>query len=418
VPMQQVPDLLDWLLDFLGAQWYKRRLKAFSMSKVGKARVLTRNGVHPLVPGLADYHLAKTNNENVTAGVMSEAMMRSAAEAWNLRFIAAYVPGALSSPKLKGRLKSRENAAALLFEINVAVHYLLQGCTVDLPEIAGDSTIDVLAKFDTYEVEIQCKRKSLGSGRKIPNPVFDRLVTAVYGAWSEAPGAFGIRLLCADRLDAAHLNELAGSISALLKAGSTETVELRGGAYTLSIERIGPEGALVQAGAGIERICRFFDDVSRPPHLALLDWAPGELRTCQTEVNPSYFLCRSVREDQVVDNVVESVREGARQLSGAGPGIVAVHIPEPVSRWTVERGQGATALGQALGRAVEEPMASLRKASALLISGENVSALEGGTWCGDFPALLLHNPMAQHPLPAEHPHVGASSAKTGREPRS
>jgi hypothetical protein len=344
-------------------------------------------------------------------------MMRSAADAWNLRFIDLYVPGALSSPKLKGRLQSRGNAAALLFEINVAVHYLLQGCTVDLPEIAGDSIVDVLAKFDTYEVEIQCKRKSLGSGRKIPNPVFDRLVTAVYAAWSEAPGVFGIRLLCADRLDAAHLNELASSISALLKAGSTATVELIEGAYALSIEPIGPEGDLVQAGAGIERICGFFDDVSRPPHLALLDWAPGELRTCQTEVNPSYFLCRSVREDQVVDNVVESVREGARQLSGTRPGIVAVHIPEPVGRWTLERGQVPTALGQALGRAVQEPNASLRKASALLISGENVSALEGGTWCGDFPVLLLRNPAAHRPLPQQHPYAGVSSGKAGREPR-
>jgi hypothetical protein len=415
--MQQVPDLLDGLLDLLGPQWYKRHFKAFSMSKVGRARVLTRNGVHPLVPGLADYHLAKTNNEDVTAGVMSEAMMRSAADAWNLRFIDLYVPGALSSPKLKGRLQSRGNAAALLFEINVAVHYLLQGCTVDLPEITSDSIIDVLVKSDTYEVEIQCKRKSLGSGRKIPNPVFDRLVSAVYGAWSEAPGVFGIRLLCADRLHASHLNKLASSISALLRAGSTGTVELLEGAYTLRVEAIGREGELVEAAAGIDRISKFFDDVSRPPHLALLDWAPSELRTCQTKVNPSYFLCRSLREDQVVDNVVESLREGARQLSGTRPGIVAVHIPEPVSRWTVEGGQGPTALAQALDRAVEGPMASLRKASAVVITGENVSALEGGTWCGDFPALVLDNPMAKHPLPAEHPFAGVSSAKTGREPR-
>ena len=418
ISIDRVPDLLDWLVGFLGQQWYQRKLRALSVSKVGAARILTQTGVHPLVAGLAEYARMKTNGEDMTEAATSAAIMGTAADAWNLRFIGQYVPGALSSNSLIGRLKSDENAASLLFEINVAVHFLQQGCSVDLPEVTTDSPIDVLAKFDTYEVEIQCKRKGLGSGRKIPNPLFDRLVAEVYESWSEARSRFAIRLRCADRLDAGHVHHLGETISDCLKSGWTGTITVLGDSYTLTIEQIGPKDDLVQAGATIDRLYRLFDDLHRPPHLALLDWAPTELPRSDLPVNPSYFLCQSEREDRVLDNVLDSLREGARQLTGDKPGIVAVHIPEPVSRDTLERGLRPTALGLALGRSSEVPDASLGKASAVLISGESLSPFEGGVWCGDFPVVLFHNPRASHPLPQEPPYSSGLFAKAGADRRS
>ena len=410
VPIDRIPELMDWLISFLGEDWVRTKVQTYERRTRQRFRTISDPSTHPLVPGLAYYRRLKGVDSVGESAWLTQATLRAGSHAFDLRFVGNYIPGVLQSRSLLGRLRSTRNAASLLFELSVAVHYLLQNCGVQLPELTGNSRIDVLVEFGRHEIEIQCKRKALGSGRKIPNPLFDRLVEGIARSWAEAPGAFAIQLQCDDRLKAEHVPQLAARIAAALDGGWQGDMELIGGSYALSVRRVAPVERMMAAIDVLAMIGRFFDDPDRPAHVALLDWVPMELAAPDTRVNPAHFVCQSQKPDQVLDNVMDSFREGAGQLSGTRPGIVTVHIPEHITQDTLERMKTSTAVAHALHEEFAQPGRSLHKAAAAILSAENVSPFDRGVWSGDFPGVLFRNHIAKHSLPDRYPILGARPA--------
>jgi hypothetical protein len=397
--MDRVPELLDWVADFMGQPWLTKHLQAFEQYKRAQARVVTVPDLHPLVPGLADRAALPTSASPSRPLALSPATIRAATYAYDLRLVGQYIPSALTSPKLVARLQKRNDAVSLLFELAVGVHFLLNGCDVRLPELTSDSNIDVLVNCGPTQVEIQCKRKAEGSGRKVPNKFFRRLVLMVSDAWRAADGDFTIVLECRDRLDKSDLSTLGAEINGRLAGGWQGTADVKEPAYTLTMERRGPAGDKVPAEALKKQLAPFFSDPTHPPHLALIDQLPIQLLEPAAPVSPAYFLCRSRQQDTVLDNVMESFREGARQVNGTKPGVVAVHVPEPITQETLDRMSMPTALGNALRREFEDPDRSLSKAAAVVISGENLWPFDKGEWWNRLPGVLFRNDNACPPIP-------------------
>jgi hypothetical protein len=407
VPMDRVQELLDWLADFLGRAWVSRQLSVFKQLQRSSTRALTIRDFHPLVRGLAE---GSTLGGTVSLSrplEISRAAIRAATHAYDLRLVGHYMPSVVKSPNLRGRLLSTDGGAeSLLFELAIGVHYLLQGCSVQFPELASCGNTDVLIQWNSHDIEIQCKRKSLGSGRKVPNSLFERLTLLISDAWSSANGAVVIIISCADRLASGDLQALASEINCRLRAGWQGKTELVDGAYSLAIESRGVAGSRVPAESLNSEFSPYFSDPTRPPHIALVDQLPIQLVVPTSVVSPAYFLCRSRQQDAVLDNVMESCREGARQLGCGRPGIVAVHVPEPITQDTLERMTAPTAIGDALRREFEDRGRSLSRAAAVVISGENFWPFYEGEWWGGFPGVLFRNESAASPLPDNYPLLG------------
>lgn len=406
VPMDRAPELLDWLADLLGQAWVNEQIEAFREYQRAPARLLTIPGFHPLVPGLADRAGLPQTASPSNPLKLSRAVIMAATHAYDLQLVRQHVPPALKSRKLLGRLRSKRNAGSLLFELAIAVHYLLQGCIVTLPELADDSNLDLLLNWRAKEIEIQCKQQAEGSGRKVPNPSFKRLTLMIADAWRSADGEFAIVVQCADRLNSSHLQALAQEISSRFAEGWQGETKLMNGAYWLGIERKGPADHRVPAETLEKELAPFFADLARPPHLALLDQLPVQLEEPTAPVSPAYFLCSSRQRDTVLDNVMDSFREGARQLSGTRPGIVAVHVPELITQQTLDRMKRPTALGDALRHEFEDPGRSLSKAAAVVISGENFWPFQQGEWSSGFSAVIFRNESADLPLPDDFALLG------------
>lgn len=413
--MERVPELLNWLAEFMGPDWVSKQLQAFRSYERVAVRVLTIEEYHPFVRGLAEGAKMAATASPSQPLLVSPAAIRAASHAYDLKLVGLYMPSVLRSPGLLGRLRSSNGGAeSLLFELAVGVHYLLHGCSVEFPELAGLGNTDVLIEWHSQSVEIQCKRKAPGSGRKVPNPLFKRLVALVGDAWSSAPWTYAIILECGDRLLKSHLPVLAEEINSRLVAGCQGPVQIVGGAYSLLVKKQGPRDYRVAAETFVQEIGEFFDDPTRPPHLALLDKLPMEHLEPGALSSPAYLLCRSRQHDSVLDNVMESFREGARQLEGARPGIVTVHMPEPITQDTLDRMAMPTALGDALRREFDDPNRSLSRAAAVVISGENLWPFKEGEWWAGFPGVVFRNEGAAHILPDEYSLLGRLPGMSSR----
>jgi hypothetical protein len=416
VPMDRVPELLDWLADFMGQTWLTKQLHLFAQYQSAHTRVLTVPDFHPLVPGLADRAALPPTASPSEPLLLSPAAIRAASHAYDLQLVGHYIPAALRSPKLVSRLRSRGDAISLLFELAVGAHYLLVGCDLRLPELTGDSNVDVVVSWGATEVEIQCKRKAEGSGRKVPNQLFRRLAVMITDTWRAADGEFVIVLECADRLTKSDLSTIAAEINGRLAAGWQGARHIKAAAYTLLMDRRGSAGHKVPGELLRKELEPFFHNPTYPPHVAMIDQLPIQLLEPSAPVSPAYFLCRSRQQDTVLDNVMESFREGARQLNGTKPGVVAVHVPEPITQETLDRMSMPTALGNALNREFEDRARSLSKAAAVVLSGENLWPFHGGEWWSGFPGIMFRNHSARLPLPRGYPSLGKPPS-TGDPPR-
>ncbi len=84
--------------------------------------------------------------------------------------------------KIKGIL-STDDISSLLFEMQVVTHYLMNGYEVifnDIEDINENGySYDLLVRSDREELEVECKRKDINSGRKIKSDSFSRFADAI-----------------------------------------------------------------------------------------------------------------------------------------------------------------------------------------------------------------------------------------------
>ena len=392
VDIKDAPKHVEWLIDFLGRGWVRRTLADY---RGHPYRAAFRVNCHPLVPGLDVYDKwrasgaeAREMPDDAVELARHSAHIQALKDGWHVP------PQAKSKDYLRQRLRDRADVDGALFEFSVAYHHLQQRHNVHVRSIAVRSGSDLLVRSASRTAEIECKTTKRGAGRKVHHEDFEALVANLWSALTATQDIYFVDLLCDDRLGAQDMERLSTAISQTLSAGREGTLDLLGGRYRLTTNRVGQRTKPLSIYEADALVAPFWADPTCRPHVfAALDsdarGAPGDT------ISVSLLLCRSRRPDNVLRPVMAALSKASRQLSGTCPSLVSIHVPEPID-WSAMKPQSA------LSRELYEQFQRHRRldvVSCVAFSGLPTDISRRAVLAGTTPAIHWANPRALHELP-------------------
>lgn len=224
---------------------------------------------------------------------------------------------------LRGRLRDsiRSGFAGLYLEMDTTLSLLDHGFHVQLPDLGGLASYDLLFQNDAAEGEVECKSVSADAGRKIHRRDFYRFADGLTSALIERmrrPGRDVLLITLDDRLDPATAAQ-AALRSAVLSLLEQVTLAAAPGSGFL-IERLSYDEALpgqsFSDSSTLHSACkRAFGHNCHAT--GLMDEKAGSL-----------IVMRSRREDDHSKPQLEALKKAASQLSAHRPGFIAVQYED------------------------------------------------------------------------------------------
>lgn len=212
-----------------------------------------------------------------------------------------------------------------LLEINVAAHYWAAGFEIEWYEPRakeGVRTPEFIAKGNDYEIEIECRAKTIDSGRSVERPAFYRLYDEVAPALVDVGASGWVDVVVDGRMPVAqswreqlrdHLLDRSnwdGTSAIVGGEGTRVAVALQADdSVRARPEQLAAEATRLQEGfAHTAVVARRGDD--------------------DAAVNPAFIRARSEKLDQVLNSIHKDLRDKKGQFSGDHPGVLCCYLPE------------------------------------------------------------------------------------------
>jgi hypothetical protein len=239
------------------------------------------------------------------------------------------------SDKIKSILLDDETVRSFLFELEISTHFFACGLDVQLVDLQGLGTFDLLVSDGKSELEVECKTKSADAGRKITRHNFYLLCDVLAVALSSRlTQSFAVFFKCDGRLSGRQdlFYKVADQIERCTVEGQNQ-----GKVDTLSFEirSLSPDIKIrthEEAAAALA------------PH-----WSPDAHYFVLSGGQTLILGCESTDRDRVLKAIYEDLKHGAGQLSGTRPAILACQLEDiDDENWSELRGE--TGLAAMSGR--------------------------------------------------------------------
>ncbi|MEX0804787.1 MAG: hypothetical protein WD688_15935 [Candidatus Binatia bacterium] len=216
--------------------------------------------------------------------------------------------------RLRGNIADDESIKGFLFEIDIAIHFLKLGYDVRFIDLDGAGNYDLLVSDDKFEVEIECKRKSMDAGRKIRKGDFYLLADTLFGSLKDLRSRFAVLITSEGRMgaDPSLYKLLANTINEVLVAGGNraKVENLKITIQPLPADRqIKTADEFANALAPFDSSFAYYAVTSGPEHTMIIR-------------------CASADSNKVLDAIYDDLKKGASQLTGTRPSLVSCFIEE------------------------------------------------------------------------------------------
>jgi len=325
---RQALEATQWLERFLGPAWIEdgirvRRERARRYGRWSPPRVHD----NILIDLLAEFRRG-VEGPGMVQALFTPTGLRIAGIATNVRHVAV----ALEAPKvarLRALLRRGATVDGYLYQCGVAAHNVREGYEIrsfSLGEVA--TTEDVVVGRERQEIGFQCKAIRVGTGRRIPNEVFNDLAMRVVNTLDERLWKGVVRVLCEPSMPQRDVQMLAAAL--ITRALAVEPPAALLGGYTVEVEQRNANVSWAEVDSALR------EDPEHPlrrPHVAVVgNRAEEGVRLL--------LVATSRRYDKVVGKMLALANSAARQLDPSRPGIIAIHTPEPIN-WDAVANAGA-----------------------------------------------------------------------------
>jgi hypothetical protein len=214
-----------------------------------------------------------------------------------------------------------------LFELQLAIHFFRLGYEVHFADLEGSARYDLLVSDGKQALEIECKRQSIDAGRKIKKGDFYLLADVLFSILRDVKRRFVTLIKSDGRMGADQklFQDLGGAVRDCLQTDAREGTVAN---LEFKIEEL-PGGLNIKSDAEAANALRPF--YSGSAYYAVFS-------------NPETVIaikCESADANTVIDAIYEKVKDGASQLSGTKPGLLACFVEEIYDEdWDVLRGEG------------------------------------------------------------------------------
>jgi hypothetical protein len=280
---------------------------------------------NPLVPCIAKYFGLTRQGQSVARHLDPEEKRRCAYLKLLNRIAYEAKPEALK--RLRGSIFDDDSVAAFLFELQLAIHFFRRGYNVDFTDLEGKARYDLLVSDGSQELEIECKRQSIDAGRKIKKGDFYLLADVLFSMLHGVKRRFAVLIKSDGRMGADQklFHDLGGALKACLETDARESAVAN---LEFKIEEL-PGDLNIKSDAEAASALRPY--YSGSAYYAVFS-------------NPETVIaikCESADANKVIDAIYEKVKDGASQLSGTKPGLLACFVEEIYDQdWDLLRDDG------------------------------------------------------------------------------
>lgn len=222
----------------------------------------------------------------------------------------------IAKNKILGQLRDPSGIRSFLFELQVATHFLVKGFDVnflDLESSGDQKSFDFLAINENTEIEIECKRKSYDSGKKITREGFYLLADAICSETLGRGQNFAVNIVCQATLGK-NQHEFQKYAELIRYALDSKEDSVNLGPKNSAQIVYFPFGMKVSSNEEADKILS--PNWSPTAHYAIISGNKGTI-IIRTE---------SQERDRILKAIFEELEKGSNQLSKTRPSVLACYI--------------------------------------------------------------------------------------------
>lgn len=222
---------------------------------------------------------------------------------------------------LQQRLQASDQLWGVVHECNTFAHFIQKGFAVQPFFLKKASRKEIVIQWDGQEIPVQCKSKMPGAGRAISQESFTTLAGCLAHDVKLSGQKLTVRIGSAGSVrpqDIDFLREQVRSGVGGRSGPALVTTDTR--TFTVKTEPLVATTTVAEARADLAKYgC----------HLTMGIWEP--------ETNSDAYEAVIVvgidaePEENPWDSLKASINDGAKQLQGGPPGIIAIHYPDPMN---------------------------------------------------------------------------------------
>ena len=263
---------------------------------------------------------------------------------------------------LQQRLQASDQLWGVVHECNTFAYFIHKGVAVEPFFLKKGSREEIIVRWDSHEIPVQCKCKMPGAGRAISQESFSTLAGCLARDVKLSGKKVVVRIGSTGPIrpqDVDFLREQVRSGAGAGPGAALATNDTR--TFTVKTEPLG--GTTTVADARDKLAEHGF-------HLTMGIWEPGSEGDAYEAVVVVGIDAKP--DEHPWDSLKASIKDGAKQLQGGPPRIVAIHYPDPLNDFEQLR-PGPEPMRVHVGRMLE----TLPHVGAVILSSEPDLQLPG-----------------------------------------
>jgi hypothetical protein len=316
----EVSNLIRKLINFLGKNEVEKALDRYQASLKSSTLIYGQYYLkhrHPWWNALTIYFGIEKSGKSVKNNLTPELKML-AGDAKRLSVVQRTMPESVKQ-KFAKDLADDKRAYDYFFEIEMAWHFIMQGCEILWHETTVSHS-EFLAVCGKFEFNVECKRISMDASRRVRRQDFYRLADKIIPPVRKQGYSGTIDIALTDRLHSndGFINELANEVVDLMAAGMLRGMyEIPYGSLSLDMERT--SGAVVDLPG---RFRRMWERKQPNAHGAILAASKDN-----KPIDPIEITLMSERADRVLHGMREKLSRAAKtQLPPSRAGLICCFL--------------------------------------------------------------------------------------------
>jgi len=256
------------------------------------------------------------------AGSVTERMFRPIEIAAKLTLLKRNMPLA-KLDEFRSRILCSDYLEPVLYELDTAAHFWQLGYDIHWLEHSKESrgrSPEFIAKRREGDLEVECKSESADSGRRIIRPRFYRLVDALLSRLPKGRVTGKVLITVPNRMPTNDTwqKEVVEAVSSSFLAGNETTRLADGTEIKLSLRQV----------ADLKIIASDIENEIRSLQIPFSHIAMHASREGSNIANPIIVRINSQSDDQVLESILDDLRDANRQLTGTRAGLISCFVPE------------------------------------------------------------------------------------------
>ncbi len=220
----QVPNLVNKLVRFFGRTTVEKCLRKYEDSLKSAGPVFREYYLktrHPWWNAFVTYFELEKAGKSIRKN-LTEEIEKLVADAKKISLLRKQMPESVLK-KYKKDLLDKNRAYDYLFEIEIAWHFYLRGAIIEWHEDRGKGHAEFLVRTPDFEFDVECKRISVDSSRKIRRRDFYRFAEKLLSEVQKRNYTGTIDIIIKDRLHSSSkfINELVTEVIDVIVSGHT-----------------------------------------------------------------------------------------------------------------------------------------------------------------------------------------------------